>query len=94
MSEWSEQETGIFLRCLMKGMTAKEIMPLLPGRTEFAMRKKARVHGVRFSSRRGAETTKRSPIIPTVEARNTTSLTAFVFGDPPPGRSALDQRRQ
>lgn len=94
---WSPEEEQMLRKCISEGMKAKQVASLLPGRTVGAVGDKARSMGCRFGTRNelGREwvIADREPMPARVASRSTVSLTAFVCGDPAPGRSALDQRQ-
>lgn len=90
---WSDEEAAIVVAAMSDGLSAIDIhQRLLPGRTCSAIY--AKIRAIRVQQGRSDEF-RRYPIPPKRSAHDTSemSLTSRLLGDPPPGRSALDQER-
>lgn len=97
MSPWTEFELATLKRLAAEGYTAFEAATVI-GRPVTGVRHKAYSIGtpLRYepASRGGKVNEQPSVNVPRVPSRDTRSLTRYFFGDPPPGRSALDMRGQ
>lgn len=90
---WTEREIAKLQRMASDGLTYRGAAIALGTHTEMSVRGKARDLGIQFRSRHTASDPRLSgPIPKPVEPRNTSTLTAFIMGDPIPGRSALEQK--
>lgn len=93
-NRWTPEQTETVHRMAQNGATAAEIAAVV-GKSREAVRQKADYEGValRTRPRREIEAPPPAPkrvVIPTVRYP---SRMAMMFGDPPIGRSALDQKR-
>lgn len=84
--KWTADEVETLKTMLDAGARYAAIAKVL-GRTEGSVSRKACDAGLVIP-----EPSVRAVIPKPVTPRNTSTLTAFILGDPPPGRSALDQR--
>lgn len=96
-ARWTEEDEAVLRRMHAEGATAAEI-GLALNRHREVVRVKARYLGLALKARplRTAEerpAPRVRPSGPTPPVVHYSSITARVFGDPPPGRSALDQKR-
>lgn len=94
-SHWTDAEVALLIRLASEGHTASSAAAII-GRPRAGVRHKGYMigHPLRYES---TWSPPKEPKIDTptpkpVASRNTTSLTAMFFGDPIPGRSALDQK--
>lgn len=94
MKIWTEAEIALLQKCIAEGMTARQAACCFPKRSVDILRHKAQRLGLKFAP--GAVginiNTDPEPVLQVVTPRSTVSLTAFVCGDPAPGRSALDKK--
>ena len=96
MTRFTPEEIDLLRWCVAEGMTVRQAVHHFENRRDDTLRRKAGDMGLTFAmERRGPAHQMVRPIepnLPRVPPRSTASLTAFVCGDPAPGRSALDQR--
>lgn len=94
--EWTLEEEAKLRRLVGEGKTAREAGEALRRPTE-GVRAKGERMGLTFASGLGRTQPLRSPVKsdepPPGAPPRYSSLTALMFGDPPVGRSALDQKR-
>jgi hypothetical protein len=95
--EWTLDEEALLRRLASEGNTAREAGDAF-GRATEGVRSKGERLGLTFASGRGRT---HAVVAPVKEALPTplpnprySSRTAMIFGDPPIGRSALDQKLQ
>jgi len=94
--EWTLDEEAMLRRLAAEGKTAREAGEAL-GRATEGVRAKGERMGLTFASGRGRNHPIAAPVkevdpAPVPNPRYS-SRTAMIFGDPPIGRSALDQKR-
>lgn len=94
MNPWTEQEIAMLRRMAKDGLTWRGAAAILGTHPEQGVRQKAIDLAIEFKHRHTASDPRLSgPIPKPVEPRNTSTLTAFIMGDPIPGRSALEQKQ-
>ena len=94
-TKWTASEEHRLRNLVAEGKTAREAGEAL-GRHPEVVRRKAMAMGLRLTLGRAGQREKAPQVEPkatiTIEVPRYSSRTAMMFGDPPIGRSALDQK--